>query len=277
MRSLFRIIYLYRAFFTFLLFEILCAWIIATSNLYQSSILFNSANALSGKLFRIRDNIGKYLSLSWQNNDLARENAFLRRIITESAQKGNLITSGNLAADSTWSAQYDFIPARVINNSVRRTNNFLTIDKGSDEGIEPGMGVISSWGIVGKVRAASSNYSTVYSLLHSEMMISSLITANGVICTTSWTGEDPLYSDLLYVPRHLNISKGDSVVTSGFSSMYPRGIPIGIIDSYWISENETFYHIKIKLANDFFRLAYVYVIKNKLKAEKDSLEQVTAN
>jgi rod shape-determining protein MreC len=277
MRRLFQFIYLYRAFFTFLVFEIFCAWIIVSSNHYQSSAFFNSSNALSADIFRLRSNITKYFNLSYENNDLSTENAFLRQVIAESVQRKNYYLSGHYSADSILPRQYNYLMARVINNSVQRSNNYITIDKGSRDGIEPGMGVISSWGIVGRVKACSRNFSTIYSLLHSDMLVSSLIKSSGVLCTTSWTGNDPMYADLLYVPRHIKVVKGDSVITSGYNSNFPQGEPIGKIEDFWINENDSFYHIKVKLSNDFTRLAYVYVVSNNFRTEKDSLEQVTTN
>ena len=277
MKRLFQFIYLYRTFFTFLVFEIFCAWIIVSANQYQSSAFFNSTNAISADIFRLRSNITKYFNLSYENNDLAMENAFLRQIISESAQRKNYYFSEHYLADSTLPRQFDFLMAKVINNSVRRTNNYITIDKGYRDGIEPGMGVISSWGIVGRVKACSKNFSTIYSLLHSDMLVSSLIKSNGILCTTSWTGNDPMFADLLYVPRHIKIAKGDSVVTSGYNSNFPQGESIGYIEDFWINENDSFYHIKVHISNDFTRLAYVYVVRNNFGTEKDSLEQATTN
>ena len=275
MKRLFQFIYYYRAFFTFLFFEIICALIIAGSGKYQSSTFFNTANFISSTVFTVKNDIGNYFSLKKHNRDLARENAFLRQIISESEQNRKLSLPDYQGTDSAFTNQYEYITAKVINNSVRRINNYLTINKGKKDGVEPGMGVISSWGIVGKIRASSRDFSTVFSLLHSDMLVSSEIRRNNVICTTTWTGEDPDHADLMYVPRHIKIFKGDTVVTSGYNAMFPENIPIGVIDNFWINENETFYHIKVKLATDFRTISYVYVIKNNFSAEKDSLEQAT--
>ena len=277
MRRLFQFIYYYRAFFTFLFFEILCILIIVSSNRYQSSSFFNTTNLFSSSMFSIRNRISNYFRLGSQNEDLARENAFLREIIAESVRKKSFQMPPVRSIDSSASRPYDYLAARVIDNSVLRINNYLTIDKGSGDGVEPGMGVISSWGIVGKVKASSGNYATVYSLLHSDMLVSSVILRNHVICTTTWNGENPYFAELLYVPRHIVILKGDTVTTSGYNSIFPEGIPIGIVDSFWINENETFYHIKVKLSTDFRTLSYVYVIRNRFRNERDSLEQATYN
>jgi rod shape-determining protein MreC len=275
MKRLFQFIYYYRAFFTFLFFEIICALIIAGSGKYQSSGFFNTANFISSSVFTVKNNIGNYFGLKRKNLDLAKENAFLRQIISESEQENKFSLPEYRGNDTVFKTHFEYITAKVINNSVRKINNFLTINKGTGDGVEPGMGVISSWGIVGKVRASSENFSTVYSLLHQDLLVSSEIKRNNVICTTTWTGEDPDYADLLYVPRHIKIFKGDTILTSGYNAIFPENIPIGVIDDFGINENETFYHIKVKLATDFRTLSYVYVIKNNFGAEKDSLEQAT--
>ncbi len=277
MRRLFQFIYFYRSFFTFLFFEVLCTILIVSSGKYQSSSFFNTANVISSTVFTIKNNISNYFNLARQNRDLAKENAFLRDIISDNIKNRSEVLPEIHGADSVITNQFNYIMAKVINNSVRRVNNYLTVDKGTKDGVKPGMGVISSWGIVGKVRACSKDFSTVYSLLHSDMLVSSEIKSNHVICTTSWTGEDPLYASLLYVPRHVKLSAGDTVVTSGYNAIFPENEPIGIIESYYINENETFYHIKIRLSTDFNTLSYVYIIKNKSEFEKDSLEQATYN
>jgi len=167
---------------------------------------------------------------------------------------------------------YEYIPAKVINNSTMKTNNYLTVDKGRHDGLEPGMGAISSFGVVGVVKSVSNNYATLYSVLHGEMQVSSVINRLGVFCTTKWDGVDPRYADLLYIPRHVELQVGDSITTSGYNAIFPEGIPIGRIRDFDISENETFYNVNIELSSDFQSLSHVYVISNYFRQEKDSVE-----
>ena len=170
------------------------------------------------------------------------------------------------------SVQYTYIPAKVINNSARRINNYLTVDKGRKDGLEPGMGAISSFGVVGVVKTVSNNYATLYSLLHGEMQVSSLLSRLGVFCTTKWDGIDPLYANLLYIPRHVELQEGDTITTSGYNAIFPEGIPIGRIKSFNIEENETFYNVIIELSSDFQSLSHVYLISNYYRQGKDSVE-----
>ena len=226
----------------------------------------------------MKNGVFQYFNLVNVNEDLSHENAFLRELIEK--EQTNILPSDT----SKWRLdtlylnptdtvqQYEYIPARVINNSFRLSDNYITIDKGSLHGIKADMGVISSGGIVGQVKVVSNKYSTIYSLLHSEMFVSSMIDRLGVFCTTKWQGNNPIKANLLYVPRHVNVQQGDSIVTSGYNAIFPAGIPIGVVEAIDISPNETFYEIEIILSNDFSRLSYVYLINNKFRLEKDSLE-----
>ncbi|MBS0000806.1 MAG: rod shape-determining protein MreC [Cyclobacteriaceae bacterium] len=280
MRQLFELIYSYRAFITFVIFEVICLWLIIGNSRMHNAAFFNTSNRLVASTFKVKNEVYQYFSLTSANRDLARENAFLREII-EKEQKQlqlaeleifNLDTLSINPLDTT--LQYEYIPARVINNSFRFTNNYITVDKGRSAGIEPEMGVISSGGIVGQVKMVSGKYSTIFSLLHSEMFVSSMIERLGVFCTAKWQGNNPALANLLYVPRHVNVQEGDRIVTSGYNSIFPPGIPVGVVENVEIEGNETFYNIEIRLANDFSRISYVYLISNKHKLEKDSLESI---
>jgi rod shape-determining protein MreC len=280
MRQLFELIYRYRAFFTFVFFEVICFWVIIGNSKVHNAAFFNTSNRLIASTYKIKNEIYQYFSLTNVNNDLVRENAFLRELLEEEQKQLQIAETKIWDLDTLrinptdTSQQYEYIPARVINNSFRLTNNYITVDKGSLNGIEPEMGVISSGGIVGQVKVVSRKYSTIFSLLHSEMFVSSMIKRLGVFCTTKWQGNDPARANVLYVPRHVEIHPGDSIVTSGYNAVFPPGIPVGIVESIDIEENETFYNIVILLANDFSRVSYVYLISNKFKVEKDSLESV---
>lgn len=280
MRQLFELIYRFRAFFIFMLMEVVCLWLIIQQSEYHNAAFFNTSNSLVASVFKAKQRVNRYFFLVKVNNDLVKENAYLRELIRSGQNrdivKDTVSTVGDkpLFYDTDSTMKYEYIPARVINNSFRLTNNFITINKGRDHGVKPEMGVISSDGIVGQVKAASRNYATIYSVLHSEMYISSMIKRIGVFCTTKWQGGSPVEADILYVPRHVSVQPGDSIVTSGYNAIFPPGVPIGKVESVEIAENETFYDINISLFNDFTRLSYVYLIKNNFKTEKDSLEMI---
>ncbi len=246
---------------------------IVQNNGYQSAAFFNSSNYISGTILNFRNGIVDYLDLKEENDKLARENAALRqRLFMSEMTRLNQDHVYTSVLDPELAFQYEFETAEVINNSTRRFNNFITIDKGSLEGLKPGMGVIGSQGVVGKVKAVSSNFATVMSLLHADVMISSKLVDSNTFCTTEWDGKNPKQAMLMYVPRHIIVEKGDTVVTSGFNSVFPENVMIGVIDEVGLKDNAAFYDIVIDLSTDFSTLSKVYICKNSLREEKDSLE-----
>ena len=134
------------------------------------------------------------------------------------------------------------------------------------------MGVIGADGVVGQVKAVSDRYTTVLSLLHSGMSVSSLHKRTAVLCTIHWDGIDPKQAKLLYVPRHINILRGDTIVTSGYNAVFPESIAIGVVESVNALENDTFLNIDVNLSVDFHSLSIVYIVDNTYKNEKDSIE-----
>ncbi len=248
-------------------------WLIVNNNQYQGASFFNSSNYLAANVLESKKEINSYFELKDVNETLAEENARLREQIA--SFDGSSADSTSLPLiNSRQSEQFEFQSARVINNSTRRFNNYITIDKGSDDGIAPDMAVINAQGIVGKVKATSNKFSTIISLLHPDLYVSSIVQGTGILCTTKWDGRDPLQAELMYVPRHVKVNVGDTVVTSGYNAIFPPNLMIGVISSTDIKDDATFYTIKIDLSTDFEALSYVYVVKNNFKEEIDSLEQM---
>ena len=166
------------------------------------------------------------------------------------------------------------IPARVINNEFRKPENYLTLDKGSLSQIERGMAVISREGAVGIIKSVSSHFSTVASILNRKLMTSSQLNKTNTLCTVQWNLESPLVADVKYIPRHINIGIGDTVSTSGYNAVFPAEIMLGTIVSYQLPDESPFYDAKIKLSSDLSSIDAVYVIRNPLKGELDSLQTV---
>ena len=160
-----------------------------------------------------------------------------------------------------------------MNNSTARLTNFVTINKGSDEGIEAGMAVISPRGVVGKVKSTSNHFSVLTSVLNIDLMISGVMKRTGYFGTIQWDGGNPDYISLNFIPRHVEPIAGDTIITSGYSGVFPEGILIGTIAEKSLDEGAPFYNLKVKLAQDFRQLSYVAVVKSNLLPELDSLEQ----
>lgn len=280
MHRLLAFLFRYRTFIVFVLLEGLCVAFIANNTSYQQAALLNSANTVVASVMEASNDVSSYFGLRQANESLVKENARLRESLANrrsAAPPEQLVflpTSEKILIDSAEVEQkYEFLPAKVINNSVRRAKNSITIDRGKRDGVVPGMGVISPQGVVGKVKYVSERYAVVTSLLHTEMYISSLLQRTNQLSTTQWDGRDPRHAKLLYVPRHVNVTAGDTVITSGYSGIFPKDILIGTVSEVQIAENSTFYDITLSLSAEFGSLSHVYVVQNNFLSEQDSLEQ----
>jgi rod shape-determining protein MreC len=273
MQTLFLLIYRYRSFLIFVFLEVIAAWLITNNNSYQGALFFNSANAFTGRVNQTSSDVSGYFSLTNVNTDLAEENAFLRRELA----RLSLQAQGNRKADSVLldSNQYVFVPAEIINKSTNRLLNFVTIDKGKEDGVMPDMGIMGQNGIVGKVKDVSDHYATAYTLIHTNLLTSVYHKASGAFASVQWDGIDPLRTKLMFLPRHVEINIGDSILTSGFNAVFPPDMLVGIVTAADLADNAVFYNADVALATDFASLKHVYFIKNYGRIEKDSLEQIS--
>lgn len=275
MQRLFLFFYQYRAFIFFVLIELLCGWLIVKNNRYQNAAFLNSTNRYAARMMAASNAVFDYVNLREVNADLALENAKLNDSNARLIQQGGNVAPKGYWLDSLVAQRYRFKVAKVINNSTRRTNNYLTLDKGTLDGIKPGMGVISPEGVVGKVKYCSDHFSNVVSLLHTEMQVSSQIKKNGTFGTARWVGRNAKEINLLYIPRHVELQKGDTVVTTSYNTIFPEGVMVGILKDFSLKGDDAFYDINLELSTDFYRLSYVYIVENLLQTEQDSLERRT--
>lgn len=267
MQNLLYFLYRFRTFGLFLLLEGICAWLIIGYNNQPNAAFLNSSNRLVAGINTLTSNTGDYFQLKTINDQLIRENLLLREQLAN-------VSLGLVEIDSSV-RKYNLFKAKVINNTFQRSMNYLTLDVGSKDQVFPGMGVIGGEGVVGQVKSVSGNFATVTSLLHRNLMISSSVKRTRTLCTVQWDGNSPLEASLKYIPRHIPITIGDTIVTSGFNAVFPENIPIGTISEYQLEDNDVFYEAKISLAVDFSSLEYVYLVQNVMKAEQDSLETET--
>lgn len=273
MERLFLFIYQYRAFFTFVVLEVLCFWLIVENNQYQGSKFFNSSNTVVASLNNFSQSIRDYFLLSDVNRTLAEENADLRRQVEQQKQQLQSLHPVSIT-DSALINRFEFISAKVVNNQVDRFKNFITINKGKDHGLEAGMAVISPLGAVGKVKMVSAHYSVITSLLHIDYMVSAMLKRTGHYGSVQWDGKDPNIVKLNFIPRHVKPAIGDTVITSGFNAIFPDDIMIGTIGEIELSPEALSYDIKVVLSQDFRKLSYVSVVKSALKQEQDQLEEL---
>jgi rod shape-determining protein MreC len=276
MRNLFNFIARNYFFFAFLALEVVAILLIAQNHQHQRSFFLHSGNAVAGFFYRRVDAVTSYLDLQQVNEQLARENALLMEQLPPAFLDPGL-QEPVIHQDSLQERRYAYLPARVINNSVIRRSNYLTIDKGSRHGIEPDMGVITPYGVVGIVKNVSERFATVISLLHHESRISVRLKEQEHIGSLIWEGGDYRRATMEYIPSHVALQRGDTILTSGFSRIFPKDVFIGTIADFEIRRGENFFTAGVDLALDFNRLGQVQVVTDLMGAEQDALEALNDN
>lgn len=240
-----------------LLFGLSLVFTIQTHS-FQKSRFIHSANFLSGSVYKTTTNISNYFDLKEENIKLQEENAKLRSLVFNDSNSNQ-----NIVIDSTsYTNKYTITPAIIINNSFEKSNNILLIDKGKQDYLKPDLGVISSKGIVGVTRNLNSKYATVISILNTTISISAKLKKTNHFGSISWNTKNPKYVQLTQMPKIAPIKIGDTILTSGRSSIFPKNIPVGKIASFKLDTAENFYIINVELFNDMSSLDHVYVIKN---------------
>jgi len=269
----------FHAFFLFIGLEIFCFYLLIQQHHFQRTRLANTANQVTGTVYESVSGVQGYVGLKSQNDSLVVENARLKEELqllqSYFTTKDTLITD-TICIDTSALKIYNYVSAKVIKNSTNQISNFLTIDRGTNDGIYPEMGIISSNGIVGITKVSSPNYSVVMSVLHKDMRVSSKIFRNGYVGTLRWYGNDPLYATLEDIPKHVEILPGDTIVSSGFSSFFPADILVGIVESSRLKESN-FYDIKVQLSTNFSTLRYVYAVQYEMQREVLELEAQSLN
>jgi rod shape-determining protein MreC len=271
MRGLLRYLLKHYAFLLFLLLEVFSFVLIFNFNSYQKVKYLNSSNLVTATIYNSFNAVGRYFSLASVNRKLAKENAQLKSLISDLPYIRITPYSVISKAEITDSV-YRFISARVINNSVDKQNNYITLDKGRKHGIKPDQGIVNSEGIVGVITQVSESYSLGFSVLNKRWGASAKLQKSGTFGPLSWDGKDSRYANLNGIPFHVELAVGDTVVTSSYSSVFPEGIMIGTVHSIEKPEGENYYLIKVELATNFRALSYVDVIDNLKKTEIRALE-----
>jgi len=241
------------------------------SHSFHKNKFINSANFFSGRVYSIKNNITSYFNLRDENNLLLEENARLR------IQLGSYIelsSTKNIDTTETLS-RFQYVTAKVINNSYSKSKNTLTINKGTQMDIAIDMGVISSKGLIGIIKNTSANYATVQSILNINSQINTKLKNSNHFGSLVWNTENPNRVQLIDIPRFATFKVGDTIITGGKSTIFPEGILVGIINDYLLNEDENSYTLNIKLFNDMTSLNHVYIIKNKDAEEIKYLEKET--
>ncbi len=270
MRNLLNLIYRYHFSLLFLLLETVAVSMGVRYNLYQKAKFVGFTENIAAFFNESVSSFTDYFHLVETNRRLSLENTMLRNQLQRVYRSDELFFFSE--HDTIHRQKYFFTSARVISNTVTRMHNYLTLDKGRDQGIEPDMGVICPEGIVGVTTGVTGNFTSVLSVLNLNFHVSAKLKKNDYFGTISWDGQDYRTVILSEIPYHVDVSPGDTVVTSGYSSLFPEGIPIGTVIEAHV-ENGNFYHIRVRLFTDFRHLTYVDVIRNLQKEEQQKLRQ----
>ena len=270
MRSLLDFIVRHSYVFLFILLETLSLVLLFGFNDRQNEAFMTSANVMSGTLLEWRTGVEQYFGLRKENAGLMEENARLRSMLYELTDSQYVETERALSSEGV-------AVARVIDNSVRKDDNYITIDKGRRDGIAPGMGVYSSDGVVGSVMVAGNRYSIIMPVLNGNTSISCKIKGSESFGFLEWQGGDPYIAQVKDMPYHSAVRRGDTIVTTGFSSVFPEGIPVGAVTNVERSSNGYTLKISTRLAVDMSDLRWVYVHLRTADAEIDGLYNQISN
>ncbi|MGN0257107.1 MAG: rod shape-determining protein MreC [Bacteroides sp.] len=276
MRNLLNFLIKYNYWFLFLLLEVTSFVLLFRFNRYQQSLFFTSANAMVGSIYETTGQVKSYFHLRSINSDLLDRNLLLEQQLV--ALQNRLLQQGMDSAslrsiERVTPSTFSLHEAQVIKNSLTLEDNYITLDKGSADGIRPEMGVVDARGVVGIVFKTSAHYALVISLLNSKSSISCKIAGSDYFGYLKWQGGDVQYAFLKDLPRHAQFNLGDTVVTSGYSTVFPEGIMVGTVDDMQDSHDGLSYLLKVKLATDFGKLNAVRVIERSRQLEQLQLER----
>lgn len=278
MRNLLNFLLKYNYWFLFILLEVICFVLLFRFNNYQQSVYFTSANVVTGKVYEVSGSVSSYFHLKSVNEDLLDRNMLLEQQIAnlENALRERQVDSVTVnSIRNLDNKDYQIFKAHVIRNSLNQADNYITLDKGSSSGIRPEMGVVDGNGVVGIVYKTSPNYSLVISVLNSKSSISCKIVGSEYFGYLKWEHGDSRYAYLKDLPRHAEFNLGDTVVTSGYSTVFPAGVMVGTVDDMSDSNDGLSYLLKIKLATDFGKLGDVRVIARTGQMEQQELENMS--
>lgn len=273
MRNLVLFIWKNYFFFLFILLELLSVSLLFKNNSFQRASFVTSSNAVSGSVLQTYAEVESYFNLRRSNELLALENARLRNIAPASFVD---LTPGRITInDPNHRQKYEYIPARVVNNSTNRRNNYLTLNRGAKQGIKPEMAVIAGNGIVGIVKNVSDNFCSVMSLLHKDTRVSCKVKKEGSFGPLSWEGQDYRIATLTDIPTHVNIKLGDTIVTSAYSATFPEAILVGTVQKFYRKSGDPFYTLEVLLSADLKKVDHVYIVNNIMKDEQQALEKAS--
>ena len=274
MRNLIEFLAKYNHWFVFILLEVISFVLLFQYNSYQGSVWFSSANVVTGKIYEWNSEIEAFFSLSQVNKELTQRNTYLEqqvKILSDSLTSKSKDSTFLHRTQLELLRNYRLIRAKVVSNSISKSNNFLTLDKGTVDGVKKDMGVVSGNGVVGIVYMTSAHYSIVIPVLNVKSNISFGIQHRGYFGYLHWSGGSCKLAYVDDIPRHAHFRLGENIVTSGYSSVFPSGVQVGKILHVYNSADGLSYRLQIVLATDFGNLRDVCIVDNSVMQERMDL------
>lgn len=275
MRNLLDFIVRFSSWFVFAFYAVVSCALLFDRNPYQHHVWLTSAGSVAAGVYDVSNNVTGYFSLRAINEDLQRRQADLEEEVA--ALRTQLRTAREALAQDSLAAidsvrQFRFIVATAISNSVSRPYNYITLDKGEADGLQPEMGVMDQNGVVGVVNVTGKHHARVISLLNPNFRLSCKLRGSDAFGSLVWDGKSPREALLEELPKHTRFHKGDTIITSGYSAMFPEGIPVGTIIGSARGDDDNFFTLRIRLLTDFTALSTVKVISNREIADIKGVE-----
>ena len=274
MYNLFRFFVRYHLFILFLILEVFCFYLVYRTKHYNQVAYITMANSANGKLYQTVRGITDYIYLRRISDSLVAENASLRARLAESKLDNHVDSLKVTDTTGRFTQHFTYLTARVIRNSVNQSANLIFLDKGKLHGLGKQMGVVNANGIVGQVISVRDNYAAVMSVLSKDFKVSAKLKKSEYFGNIHWDGVNTTTATMEEIPKHVPVKVGDTVVTSGFSELFPRNIMIGKVKKVKTQPDKNFLEISLDLSTDFGNLNYVYVVKNLKRNEFQSLDSL---
>lgn len=273
MRSIYYLFSRFYVLITFVLLEIFALTLVFKTHKYQEVEVLNTSNAIAGKTLGLVNSFYTFINLGENNKALLEENV---RLKSQIKYQNTYLPDSSLPKNSE-QYSFDYIPAKIVNNSINKNINYITLNKGSKDGVQKGLGVISSNGVVGVVTNVSDNFSLVMSVISIKSLIGVRHKLTNALGNLRWNGDDPYTLQVDNLSKTLPIKKGDTIVTAGFSSLFPPDIVVAKVKRLKPEESTSFFEMDVQLTNNINSLSYVYIVKNSRKKEIDDLESHATN
>ena len=279
MRNIILFIRRFSNFFFFLVLQIIALTFLFRFNKFHEAVFMNAAGGVTGRISEKYNTVEYYFHLKKTNEALVQENVHLRNLLLQNFQGADTthkLVVDSIKVDSLLKVQrFKYYPAKVVNSFVNMQNNYITIHRGTNQGLlaHKDWGVISPQGIVGRIVSVGDNFSVVMSALHHDFRISSILKKGGETGSVSWDGDDPRFLVMINIQKSVQVAIGDTVLTSNVSDIYPAGIIVGTVAAIEDNKSSNFYRLKLKTATNFSTLQYVYIIEDLQKDEQKKMEE----